>query len=339
MPRFPHSGYAIFLLTVSLLNAQESDVENRRVKPPSSSGHFVFSLLPKSLDKNAMVDMTVLGEVTQAGAAQQLPSAQSPVYYVAQAGGFQGAGSMAGEKTPLSDAIALHVQKSLRSGGYTEATGEKKPDVAVIYHWGSEQLYDSDSVRRRALLIGGDAFANELTEALVRQREHNETQRALTGRHTVLITNAHRASRSGLNNVFAARGTTNIGADFAVFSPLERFKQKHENNAMLLEQSFSGIYYVIISAYDYAAMTKGERVLLWRTRMTVDSSGVSFADTMPVLLANAAPYLGKDTGRAGTFSKKMLRSGTVKIGTATVVEDEPQPPRSEEPKSAENPRR
>jgi hypothetical protein len=270
--------------------------------------------------------MTVFGEVTKAGAESPPPSAQSPLYYLAQSGGYNAQGSLPGEKLPLADAIDLQVRKALQTAGYRAVEGDRKPDIIVIFHWGSEQQRDRESVRTRAVLVGGESFANEAAEAMNRESQHRETQKMLTGRQTILLNDANRQvylRNSGPGSTaFGLRQQMTAGIDFAPFSPLEQFKRKDENNAMLLEQIHGGLYYVIISAYDHDAMAKGKRVLLWRTRLTVDSTGVSFSDTMPALLANAAPYLGRDTGRPGTFSKKMLRTGTVHIGEATVVEED-----------------
>jgi hypothetical protein len=323
--RFRRALLAILLPAV--LGAQTpTNSSDRKVKPPTSSGQWSLSLLPKSMDKNARVDMTVFGEVTSAGAAKPLPTAQSPQYYVAQSGGYRPDRiAPLGEKTPSDATVTTHIDKSLRAAGYLPAEEGKTPDLLVVFHWGSQYGRDEDStIMTRALLIGGDAFAKELDDVLRRQREERQLQRDLTGRQTVT-----HFSASGRTTF--TRQNVNTMAAFASFSPIEQFKRRDDNNALLLEQATGDLYYVLISAYDFPALQKGQRVLLWRTRLTVDASGVSLVDTLPALLFNAGPYLGKETGRAGTFTKKMLRSGSVEIGPSEVIDDNVAEPRPAAP--------
>jgi hypothetical protein len=298
------------ILLPAILCAQPPpNPSERKVKPPTSSGQWVFSLLPNSLDKNAQVDMTVFGEVTPAGAAKPLPTAQSPQYYVTQSGGYRPDQlTPINEKTPSDAAVTAHIDKSLRTAGYLPAENGKVPDLLVVFHWGSQYGRDEDTnITSRALLIGGEAFAKELDDVVRREREEQHLQRML-----------HRTQTAAMMTIA-----------FKPISPIERFKRLDENNAMLFEQAPGDFYYVIISAYDFPAAQKGRRTLLWRTRLTVDASGVSLVDTLPALLFNAGPYLGRETERAGTFTKKMLRSGTVEIGASEVIDDnvpEAQPP-------------
>jgi hypothetical protein len=309
LPRF-RCVLSAFLLPAALF-AQPATPSERKIKPPTSSGQWVFSLLPNSMDKNAQVDMTVFGEVTPAGAKKPLPTAQSPQYYVAQSGGFRPDQlTPLDEKTPSVARVTDHIDKSLRSAGYLPAEEGKAPDLLVVFHWGSQYGRDEDTnITSRALLIGGEAFAKEVDDVVRRQREEQQLQRML-----------YRSQSSAM------------AAAFRSISPVEMFKRREENNAQLFEQLMGDFYYVIISAYDYPAAQKGKRVLLWRTRLTVDASGVSLVDTLPALLFNAGPYLGRDTGRAGTFTKKMLRSGTVEIGPGEVVDDNVVQPESPAPK-------
>ena len=74
------------------------------------------------------------------------------------------------------------------------------------------------------------------------------------------------------------------------------------------------------SAYDYQAMGKNRRILLWRTKMTVDTKGVSMTDTLPAVIVAAGPYFGRETEEATVLTKRVVRQGKVDVGTPTVVE-------------------
>jgi hypothetical protein len=86
-------------------------------------------------------------------------------------------------------------------------------------------------------------------------------------------------------------------------------------------QAAKELYYVVASAYDYDSMAHGKRQLAWRTTMTVNSTGVSLTETMPPLIANAAPFFGRETTEPEFGSRKMLREGRVDVGTPTVMKE------------------
>ena len=52
------------------------------------SGDFVFSFLPKSLQRNPTLDMTVNTEMTEYGRLFRAVSPSAPAYYVSLAAGF-----------------------------------------------------------------------------------------------------------------------------------------------------------------------------------------------------------------------------------------------------------
>ena len=111
-----------------------------------------------------------------------------------------------------------------------------------------------------------------------------------------------------------------LGAEqMAFMNPVHQFKMRSEKNEFLVDQAVSDVYYVVASAYDYAALAKQERRLLWRTRMTVAASGVSEEQTLPTLIATAAPFFGREMTEPSIFAKRAVRDGHVELGTPTVV--------------------
>ena len=321
--------------------AAQVESTDRTVKPPTSTGEFVFSLLPKSFNKNAKVDMTVFGEVTEAGKAMPLPTPQQPVLYIAQSGGFRPDRlAPLGERAPATAVIDAHVKKAMTAAGYTLAAESQTPHIAVAYTWGS--LYRSTDILTRASIVGGPKFAKEIAVVLGKQREYAENAEDMRRIHTPVFMRGSREFAAGgmydnisnrstfagdyrYVNGSATRGRAIPRAsiplfDFDAFNPEETYKRQDWNNATLLEQVRGELYYVVISAYDQPALARGERVLLWRTRLTVDASGVSMVDTLPVLLTNSSAYLGKETGRPGTLLKPVQRTTKIEFGNAEVKE-------------------
>ena len=125
-----------------------------------------------------------------------------------------------------------------------------------------------------------------------------------------------------------------LGPDqMAFLNPINRYKQADPKNEFLFEQFTNDVYYVVASAYDYASIASKTKRLYWRTRMTVAAQGVSQDQTLPTLIASAAPFFGKEMTEPETLTKRAVPDGQVKIGEAVVV-DAPSKPRAAAPPKA-----
>jgi hypothetical protein len=318
------------------------------------TSRWVFSLLPKALQKNPVLDFHVITEMTAAGQKLAPVTPQHPVYYLEHVGEFTQLGSnkSANEHPPAVADLERALQEALAVNGYLPAAPSTPgPRLFVVITFGSFPRFSTESydfqqslavddlnrdlagqnpdlagasptlfdangsdrsaasllpivladrsaradVIERAQLIGGTKFAQELDAVL------NEEA-------------GYRQSGSGLLAPMLARA-----------SPFNRFVNADDNRMDLVEEAFSSCYFVTASAYDFAAMAKGTRVLLWRTKMTVDSIGVSMSDSLPPLIASAGPYLGRDMTETVTVTRRMLREGRVEVGTPTVLDDDSRP--------------
>ena len=119
---------------------------------------------------------------------------------------------------------------------------------------------------------------------------------------------------------------SNLGAAQAVaqmsslMDPVRLFKQRSVKNEFLMDQATDSCYFVVASAYDYSSVATHVKLLLWRTRMTVNSRGVSQPQSLPTLIVSAAPYFGRPMENAETLIRRVLRDARVEIGTPTVIE-------------------
>jgi hypothetical protein len=291
------------------------------IKPAveSSSGQYVFSLLPKAFQKNPLVDETVITEMTPAGKLVAPPTTARPAYYVIESGGYHviGHGS-ANEHPPQPEALRVVMFQTLSAAHYLPATATQSPSLLLVYHWGSHNTLEGgdentpglDDVRHanllsRAALVGGVRFARELRAALDDQDAQDEA-----------------AS-------YAPAGFDSTAVDF---KPLEHFMDRDDRNRQLVAQAQVNCYYLIVSAYDYRSVVQGKRQLLWRTKMTVDAQGVAMADTLPGLIVNAGKYFGQDMSVAATLSKHVSPEGRVDLGE---LEFKAYLPASETQKSAD----
>lgn len=272
-------------------------------------GGWDFSLLPRAFQKNPKVDVTVITEMTPDGRKRREPTEGRPATYLPYATGYHDEGQGVTGEHPLPVALLQErLEKALRQNHYVPVAADKKPELTIFFAWGSANRLDDEisvdqdsglpvvdgpvdighkNLLSRAALVGGERFAHELEQVLSREDE---------------------AKAAGL---------------LPGITPLEQLAMKSDKTARLIEQAQADCFYMVASAYDTAALAKGKRVLLWRTKMTANSQGISMADTLPSLATAGGPYFGKDMPEAATLSGHLVPVGQVEIGTPVPVPDKP----------------
>jgi hypothetical protein len=268
-----------------------------------SGSEFSFSLVPKAFQRNPRLDMTVFTEMTPAGRLAAPASPDHPVYYVVQAGGYRQFGQgYAGEHQPPVAVLERVMKKALASKGYLPAADPAhRPTLLVVFNWGSHNRVTPETasispdamvrnVMERALLVGGSEFARAVGQE-------------------------YEQSSFGAINV-----PSFADASFSFTAPLRRLADGDAKLQYLQYQIHEDVYFVIASAYDYASVAQGHRTLLWRTNMTANTAGVSMRESLPPLIATAAPFFGRETVAPEALSRRINRHPQVDIGQATVVE-------------------
>jgi len=301
MPRTPaqllRSGL-VWLMLQPLIPAAASpptvDVE-------SSEGQFVFSLIPKAFQSHPAVNQTVLTEMTDEGRKLPPTTPGQPAYYVLQPAGYHIEGEDIGaEPPPPPELLAPHLQRALAVNGYRPAAGPHPPSLLIVFHWGAHNTLGDDmpdvghrNLLSRAALIGGEKFAEDLRKALNQQDRDDMISADTPMEFRGLLTN---------------------------FGAVRRFTDRDAKTQHLVEEAKAECYYVVASAYDYAAAAKGKRVLLWRSKMTVDSTGVNMAETLPSVIQNAGRYFGRDMTEVATILRPINREEQVRLGPLEVQE-------------------
>lgn len=74
-------------------------------------------------------------------------------------------------------------------------------------------------------------------------------------------------------------------------------------------------YFIVVSAYDFAAAKQHKKVLLWQARMSTPSVGVTLGEVLPSLIASGGPMFGRETIRPKWIDMPIAREGHVEIGT------------------------
>lgn len=281
-------------------------------KPPGSSFH--ITLAPQSMSETPTYYLTAVTEFTDAGRKLAPVSPGQPAYYVPDSAGYQEFGdSIAGQATLSEDEMSQLMARALASRGYLAADSARRPpSLLIVYTWGSHSKLghmnwnamdaaaatgatgtsaaaEERNLIERASLVGGDDFARNLQHMMMLEYDHKL---------------AH------------IRGDS--------MSPIRIFRLSDETNDHLIDQSSGDIFFIVASAYDYGAAARHQRVLLWRTKMTVGAGGgVRQDEALPTLMLTAARYLGRPMGKAAYLRQRSL--GRVEIGPLRVVGTEAGP--------------
>lgn len=96
----------------------------------------------------------------------------------------------------------------------------------------------------------------------------------------------------------------------------------------ILQNARDNRYFVIVSAFDYAAAAQKKKVLLWRAKMSAPSSGVSLAEVIGPMITAGGPRFGRETRLPESVTVPLATKGRVEIGAPVVVPDAPAEPRA-----------
>ena len=275
---------------------------------PPAADHFEFQdFLPRALQKNPRIYLTVITEFTPEGRTVTPATPQKPVYYVGNHSDLTEAGDViGGEVPPPIKKLNAAMEKALRVNGYLPADKAHPPSLFIFYRWGS---------------------FNHLKMALNTPARADQTEGMSALDQASQIGPLDEFQAMNLIERAALVGGTQFGLKVAraikinSLTVLERSDPKVEQ---LLEQASQDLYFVIASAYDFEAAQAGQKKLLWRTKMSAPAQGLTMDDTLPVLAVSAAPYFGRQMEEAKPLQMRLLE-GKVEIGEPKVQEYLPPP--------------
>ncbi|HEX2853214.1 MAG TPA: hypothetical protein VHO24_08250 [Opitutaceae bacterium] len=295
--------------------------------PPSRVN---FSLIPKAFRKNPDLDITVISELSDAGKTRPIASVENPIYYVLHPGGYHPRGEPMSQKPMPSADVERVLRKALASSGYLPATAEHAPSLVIIYIWGSHNMLGPESaisgeqvlrnVLDRAALVGGEKFAGKLGKAFDEASMVNEASARPLG------SGAEDPAMGGDARSMDLGAAAALQQMNGLTDPVKRFAESSSKNNFLVNQAGANCYYIVASAFDYESLVSPRKQLLWRTRMTVSSDGVSQLEAIPVMITASAPYFGKEMTESEIITKPAVQKGRVEVGTPTLAEPAPSKP-------------
>lgn len=317
--------------------AKDGDTEKRKLS---------FSLLPKSFQKNPALDFNVLTEMSPEGRKYTPPTASAPAYYIANVDTPESRGFVSVDfsaHAPKPEQVEHLVAQALSSSHYLPASKTTPPpSIVVLVHWGAysnpafngEEAVSGESsmdqgksakellplvlgsipkrkaILERAALIGGKKFSEELNDVL------NQEAHMLAAEATSDSGRAAAAAGSEGDGL----GTSSLMSILDSMSPLTLFMRRDVKTERLVEEVFSDSYYVVVTALDLKSVAAHKPIWLWRTKLSLNSIGVSLAEVAAPLITSGTDYFGRETDKAVLVTKRINREGRVDIGEAKTLE-------------------
>jgi hypothetical protein len=237
--------------------------------------------------------LTVVAEQADPAAKATLPTPDHPGNYIAYDAGYIEEGDpVAGENPPTAAAVAQALRASLAVQNFLPATAPSAPSLALIYHWG---VLRPDSYQVRS-------------DFKIQPNLHARLALVATTKQTGDIENFIMARRMGrINPAFRVPGFLN-------------FRERD-----LLDLARDDRYFVIVSAYDFAALTRREAKLVWRVRVSTRGPGAAMAEALPALLSAGGPFFGRNLEDTQTIKAPLFPASRVEGGPANAEASLPPP--------------
>lgn len=266
--------------------------EDPEVKPLSAWEAGNFNLLPRAFQKDPHLMVMIHTEFTKLGRETCKATAAHPVYYTGKDGGETEIGDViGGERIPNAKKFSEVLVKILSENGYLPASKANPPTIFIHYRWGSFNALSS--------IDGGNADGSPEPDDDL--QINNLVERvSLVGGEKKALEYVRAVNAGSLN-----------------------FWENNPQNQFIMSEARSNRYFVIATAYDYAAATQGKQVILWRTAISTDSNGVTMDESLPGLVVVAGPYFGHETAGPVRLNRPVIKEGQVTIGPFLVKEDLP----------------
>jgi hypothetical protein len=242
-------------------------------------------------------------DMTPAGRAGPQPSPGNPVYYLPRVGGYQQLGdTVAGETPPPQKDVIEKLAKVLAQAGYL--CTQQKPLASEKDGSGSPQMGFVPTPKIILVMYWG--YMNPVT---VDDPINGGSAPLNDKQMTTLV------AGTGIANLDLGPGTDDI-----------------------MHGISTNRYFVVVEAYDMQAyMKQHKKVLLWSTKISMPSDGVTLPQVMPTLIASGGPLLGRETVRPKWIEMPAVPNGQVEVGIPEVkgyIDVSPAPPSPSVPNRA-----
>jgi hypothetical protein len=233
------------------------------------------------------VEVIAVTDMTPVGALRRPVTPATPTYYQAVSAGYRDFGGIiGGDKVPPKEEVTAVITKVLAKQGYLPGSAEHPPSLLLIWTWGTMNV--------------DRMFTGDPDDAEGRQINRSQLLRFMGAYKLGLVTK----EPGGFSNELLLPGTMFRDAD----------------SELIYHLASEDLYVIAISAYDYAAATRSQKVQLWTTKISCPSLGLAMDKSLPAMLALAAPHIGRESVKPVSVKATDRFKPEVKIGDPTVVE-------------------
>jgi len=290
------------------LTAEQLEQQVKAAKRPKSD-KWRFTFLPVGLNPNPQVDYVIVTEMTNDGRKLPEPSFDNPVYYISHSVGQKDVGdAYGGTKDILFEHLRKHLNAALASNGYrlhdpeAPQNPDKIPTQVLFFAWGMHNRMNPPEMEGEGDEPPEDG---DITQSMPVDQIPNLLSRAKTIGGQKFADEFARALSESLH----------MGS----LSPMRQFAERNETTETLVYALSDDCYFMLVYSYDLEALRNNERKLLWLTRISTRARGVSFKQTLPIMISNGAYFFGRET-QPEIIRKRAYKAATVEIGDAEVVD-------------------
>jgi len=264
-------------------------------------------------DANDKVRVVVVVDMTNEGRKIARPTAAKPTYYLPISVGYKNFGSAHHFQRPPPNSwdIAHEIAKALYDQGYVLMTKQGRPSQVLYFWWGYMAPQNVD--------VGSNEADMGKPSAIPQADQWGPGQ----GRSQMSPGQGYSVAGSdGTVGAFSL-GTQNLDERqmlSLVAGDTIDDHQKYPDPRLddVVQMATAPRYYVLISAFDFAAWRRHQSVLLWRAHISTELWGRYFDQVAGALIDAAAPYFGKETTVPQFVSAQALPIGHVVVGTPEV---------------------
>lgn len=233
------------------------------------------------------VQVITVTDTTPVGALLRRATPTHPVYYIAVNLGYRDLGGIiAGDKIPPKEAMVKTIAKVLAKQGYIPATKANPPSLVLVWMWGTLYVDKFDT--------GSDLFSDG------QQVNRSQMLRFLGAYKLGMISK----NPEPFSDTFYLPGLSGHGADAD----------------SIYDISGDDLYVAGIAAYDFRSFMQKKKVLLWTTKISCPSLGLTMDETLPAMLTIAGPNIGRETVTPVWVNASDKFKPEVKIGDPRLVE-------------------
>jgi len=241
---------------------------------------------------NPKIYVNIVGDVFAPGYVA--PKPDQPAYYVLYDAGFIERGDpVANDNPPPAADVTRALSQYLPASNFLPASAAHGPTLLLVAHWG---------VMRNDTMEISPPF---------------EIRPSLRARIRLVSTPdiAQRIERELTDRIYRRELRSNIA--------WPRMLSNTDQDA--LDVARDDHYFVIVTAYDYAAALKKQISPVWRVKLSTYTRRTSMADALPSLIRNGRTYFGRSTPEP-VNDRMLLRPETeVKLGELQILGEAPPP--------------